>query len=296
MGGRGRRPGHVFGCDFRIDPPPVRGYTPVVSAQISFEKYHGLGNDFIVVDVSTADQISIEKAVQMCDRHFGIGADGVLLVGPPRSPGARASMRVINADGSCPEMCGNGLRCVVLHLCRAEAAAVTEFVVDTDAGALRCDFSPDGDEALIGTEMGKGRFVGTLSMEQGGQRLEFDRVSTGNPHAVCFRDPLPDDALDELGPLVSAQIEGGANVEIATVRSDTAIDVTVWERGVGRTLACGTGAAATAIAAVRSGRSPAGQAIQVTLPGGSLAITVSADYSAYLRGPARWVYSGVTDA
>lgn len=267
-----------------------------MSAQISFEKYHGLGNDFIVIDVSAPGQISVEKAVQMCDRHFGIGADGVLLVGPPKSEGASASMQVINADGSRPEMCGNGLRCVVLHLCRGANTEVTNFVVDTDAGALRCDFSPEGEEALIGTEIGKGSFVGKLSVDVEGQNLDFDRVLTGNPHAICFSEPLSNDQLDKLGPAVSAQIQGGANVEIATVRSPTAIDVTVWERGVGRTLACGTGAAATAIAAVRSGRSPAGQAIQVSLPGGTLAITVSSDYSAYLRGPARWVYSGSTDA
>jgi diaminopimelate epimerase len=116
----------------------------------------------------------------------------------------------------------------------------------------------------------------------------------GNPHAICFHGKITSHALDEIGPRLSGKLPGGSNVEIATVRSETEIDVDVWERGVGRTLACGTGAAATAVAAVLDGKSPYDTDIIVTLPGGPLSITVSRELDVNLRGPAAWVYRGVT--
>lgn len=266
-----------------------------MNPRLSFNKYHGLGNDFIVVDLQDPGEISVERAIALCDRHFGIGADGVLIVSPPERSGSRATMRVINSDGSRPEMCGNGLRCVVLHLCREAGEEGGRFVVDTDAGPLACELSTGSGTALIGTEIGRGSRAGTLIFEHRGESFQFERILTGNPHAICFREPLSDLRLDELGPQVSAQIEGGVNVEIATLHSPTDIQVGVWERGVGRTLACGTGAAATAIEAARSGRSPFNEPIVVTLPGGPLSITVSPDLDAFLRGPALWVYAGTTE-
>lgn len=260
--------------------------------EIAFEKYHGIGNDFLIVPADNETLVSVERAMALCDRHYGVGGDGVLLVLPPISPDARARMKVINADGSEPEMCGNGLRCVALHLSRAAGQKNESFLVDTGAGALRCDVEREGDQGRVGTEIGKGRSLGKLTHELYGEKYEFDRVSTGNPHAICFRSPISAETLDLLGPSVSALIEGGANIEIATIESPTRIRLDVWERGVGRTLACGTGAAATVIAAVQSGRSPAGQPVRVQLPGGPLDITVDSHHSAYLEGPAEWVYSG----
>lgn len=261
---------------------------------LSFEKYHGLGNDFLVVEVDSVGQFSIERAMRLCDRHFGVGGDGVLLISPAPRAQVRARMTVINADGSTPEMCGNGLRCVALHLCRKNRESAASFLVATDAGELLCEVTREGDSASVGTAIGKGTHLGTLSHRWEATELRFARVSTGNPHAVCFHEPLSAAALDELGKAVSARIEGGANVEIATLRSPTEIDLSVWERGVGRTLACGTGAAATAIEAVRSGRSPAETPLTVRLPGGELSLTVSRELDAHLRGPAEWVYSGQT--
>lgn len=259
---------------------------------LRFDKYHGIGNDFLVVPTDDPERLSVERAMAICRRHFGVGADGVLLVSPPESSGARAKMTVINADGSRPEMCGNGLRCVALHLASQAKETEVSFVVDTDAGPLRCDVEADGRRGLVGTEIGQGISVGTIREQWADTELEFSRVETGNPHAICFREPLSDDDLDELGPRVSSRIEGGANVEIATLRGPTEMDVKVWERGVGRTLACGTGAAATVIAATAQGLTEPNRTVLVNLPGGPLELRVSEDHRAYLRGPAEWVYRG----
>lgn len=261
---------------------------------LRFNKYHGIGNDFLVLDGEGPDTISVERAMQLCDRHFGIGGDGVLLVSKASSSEHRARMDVINADGSRPEMCGNGLRCVALHLARLDGVTSTQFTVETGAGPLRCDVQRTGETATVGTEIGKGTQVGRLEFEQEGRSFSFHRIETGNPHAICFTAPIDDKRLDELGPRVSASLEGGANVEIATMKSPTEIDLSVWERGVGRTLACGTGAAATVIAATLDNLSPTDTPVIVNLPGGPLEITVSRDQTAYLKGPAEWVYVGET--
>lgn len=261
---------------------------------LRFEKYHGIGNDFLVIDVEGPEALSVDRAMELCDRHFGLGADGVLLVSPGSADGARARMSVINSDGSRPEMCGNGLRCVALHLARKQGLTEAEFIVETDAGPLRCDVSREGERAIIGTQIGKGSSVGTLEVEHAGSSYLFHRIETGNPHAICFRSPVENSLLDQLGPTVSGLIAGGANVEIATVKTPTELDVTVWERGVGRTLACGTGAAATVISATLNGLSPRDVPVRVNLPGGPLEITVSEDRSAYLKGPAEWVYRAET--
>lgn len=268
--------------------------------ELSFEKYEGLGNDFIVCRTPSPDTLSPDQAIELCDRHFGLGADGVLLVSPASDARARARMTVLNADGSRPEMCGNGLRCVALYLAREKRELDARFEVETDAGLRSClveidgSVEPLGRRAQVTTNMGRGVFEGALEAEHAGEPFFFTRVSMGNPHAVSFRPPLSHAALDELGPLVSGRLEQGTNVEIATVESPTEILLDVWERGVGRTLACGTGAAATAVAAVRAGHSPADTPLTLHLPGGPLTITVGTDQGVLLRGPARWVYAGRT--
>lgn len=258
-----------------------------------FQKFEGIGNDFIVVRASSPDALSVERAVALCDRHYGIGADGVLVVSPGETSGARAKMTVLNADGSRPEMCGNGLRCVALAV--ASAGEKDEFVVDTDAGPRLCKVLPEtsgGQRALVATSMGRGTLGGSVEFEVGGAREQFALVSMGNPHAICFREPISPALLDDVGPRLSGTFPSGSNIEIATMASPTQIRVDVWERGVGRTLACGTGAAATAVAAVTSGRSPHGAPIAVHLPGGPLHITVSPELDVLLEGPARFVFAG----
>jgi diaminopimelate epimerase len=260
---------------------------------LSFAKYEGIGNDFVVVDAENEAGLSVEQAKELCDRHFGIGADGVLLVLPPSLEGARARMVVLNADGSRPEMCGNRLRCVALHLSRSDERESADYLLETDAGPRTATVARRRDRGEVSLGMGRGLLGSELVTEHGGQALRFSRISMGNPHAVAFDTGLDERALDELGPRVSAGEPGGTNVEVVTRVGPQAFSVLVWERGVGRTLACGTGAAAVAVMAAVSGRASFDEPIEVLLPGGPLSIVVAKEtLEVTLRGPARLVFSG----
>lgn len=259
---------------------------------LQFTKYHGLGNDFIIVETESPEAWTAEQARSLCDRHRGIGADGVLLVGPP-SAGARASMRVLNADGSEPEMCGNGLRCVALHLASADETSQVEFDVVTGAGVLGCSVDRTGETARVRLAMGQAKVAPEpLTFDADGRSLSFDRVSTGNPHAIVFDEPFDIVAIDRVAPRVSASIAGGSNIEFVERIAPNRLKVVVWERGVGRTEACGTGAVASAVAAAVRGYSPFATPVQVDLPGGPLFIEVSESLHTWLEGPAQRVFRG----
>jgi diaminopimelate epimerase len=258
-----------------------------MATSLEFEKYEGLGNDFIVVDADAP--LTTIEVKRLCDRHFGIGADGVLVVGTPKTSGARATMVVQNADGSRPEMCGNGLRCVA----RRDGLERMEYVVDTDAGPRRCTVERKGDTASVALDMGQASVVGEHRAELDGHKFTFQRMSIGNPHAVSFGGVLDLATVDRVGPMVSGQIPGGTNVEFVERRAPGVFDVVVWERGVGRTLACGTGAAATGAALALAGFAPYGSPIQIRLPGGPLEVTITQGTLAVrLQGPAQRVFSG----
>jgi len=260
---------------------------------LRFAKYEGLGNDFLIVDATSETLLDAAQVSKLCDRHFGVGGDGVLLVLPPTSLGARATMVVLNADGSRPEMCGNGLRCVALHLALQDRAPGASFIVDTDAGPRLVAVERSDKTASVSVGMGRGLPEGELVHEFGAAQLSFSRVSMGNPHAIAFDANLDERALDELGPALSARFPTGSNIELVTTRGERALDLLVWERGVGRTLACGTGACATVVAAARQGRVPFDTEIEVRLPGGPLHITVTREtLDVTMRGPARRVFSG----
>lgn len=276
---------------------------------LSFAKYEGLGNDFILVNAlsrelhsGTSPALDAEAAKFLCDRHFGIGADGLLLTGVSEG---RPFMRVINADGSQPEMCGNGLRCVALYLVQRGLVHETTFDVDTDAGVHEVSVAVRGDEGQVRVqmrpasldvaevlkdargEMLDGRF------EVDGEPMSFTMVSMGNPHAVTFDDVAP--RVDALGPRIErdARFRAGANVGFAVLREPEHIDLRVWERGCGFTLACGTGACAAAVAAVETGRAPRHRPLIVTLPGGPLSIRVGERGAPVeMTGPARRVFEG----
>jgi diaminopimelate epimerase len=257
---------------------------------LSFDKYHGLGNDFIVLEVPNGDAVDSALARRLCDRHFGVGADGVLLVAP--SERADARLVILNADGSRPEMCGNGLRCVAVHLERT--TGVRERIrVETDAGILECiPFDRDG-RRWVTISLGEARPLGILEVTTPEGAREFRRISVGNPHAVVLGYSPDLATIDRLGPEVSARIIGGANVEFTRVTGPRAIDVVVWERGVGRTLACGTGAGAVVMAAAEAGLVPFDEGIEVTLPGGQLEVRAQrADRHVFLSGPAEHVFGG----
>jgi len=278
----------------------------------------GLGNDFIVADLrhhpAWSDVLAVPSVVhKLCDRHRGIGADGVLAILGPESPGAVAAMRVHNADGSLAEMCGNGLRCVARFLVGQEPtrdSSSGRLTIDTGAGALRCELtrSSRGEVSAIEVDMGKpsiptpGKVM--LELEPVSETLELSLVSMGNPHAVWFCDMAPSfESLrvtaEKLGPLVEVHpyFPQRTNVEFVRVgaRPDRLpyLEVVVWERGCGVTQACGTGACAAVVAACRRGAVPFGQRCVVRLPGGELDVTLAPDQSAVLmRGPAETVFFG----
>lgn len=263
-------------------------------AGLDFDKYEGTGNDFVVVEVDSAAAFTERQARALCDRRFGVGADGVLLVSRG-SAGARARMEVLNADGSRPEMCGNGLRCVALHLARRDGLPRAEWVIETDAGPRRAvvERSGSGEDASVTIGLGLGRFMGERKFSFRGSEHAFTLVSMGNPHAVSFDTEMGEAELDELGPALSAATPGGTNVEIVRPRETGAFETLVWERGVGRTFACGTGAGAVAVAAAGTDRAPFDQRLEIRLPGGSLWLTVARDtFEVTLSGPARRVFGG----
>lgn len=257
-----------------------------------FEKYEGLGNDFVVVTAEREDAVSPDEARAICDRRFGVGADGVLLVLPPREAGAAARMRVVNADGSVPEMCGNGLRCAAIHVARARALRSGELLFDTDAGPRPCRIDDEDRRGLVAVDMGVVRVTEDLSLEVDGEGWPLTLADAGNPHAITVR-PADRAVIDRVGPRLATheRFPRGTNVEFAVYR-EREVDLVVWERGCGVTHACGTGACATVAVGVARGRLPAGVPIAVHLPGGTLEVTIDAAGRALMRGPARHVFSG----
>ena len=258
---------------------------------LRFTKYHGLGNDFVVVE---GPLMSAARAVLLCDRHRGLGADGILTILPPRTPAAVVTMHIFNADGSVAAMCGNGIRCVARHVADQYRIA-GDLTIDTDAGPRTCTIhrGADGEVEAVSVEMGPARIEGEQVFTVGEEKLRAVRVNLGNPHAVLFDEPTRERA-GAIGPAIERQVPGGVNVGFARP-GPSGVDVVVWERGCGLTEACGTGACAAAVASVRAGLAPAGQPVEVRLPGGPLTITVSADLSRVtMRGPAERVYSGET--
>lgn len=273
-----------------------------------FAKYHGLGNDFLVVDLRACpDELALWTAhgVAVCDRQFGVGGDGVLAILPGTTGDAR--MEVINSDGSIAEMCGNGLRCVVRYL-HDRGGLGRAMTIDTNAGPLPCTVTGDA----ITVELGPPRIqradipmtgTGTCIDEPypiDGVERHITGVSTGNPHLVTFVESaaLARRLAREHGPALERHpwFPLKANVELAHARSRTAFEVHVWERACGLTLACGTGASATAVAAVLTGRADAGTPIEIFLPGGRLEITVAPQLAnVTMTGPASHVFDGELD-
>ncbi len=270
-----------------------------------FFKYEGLGNDFIVLeDLDGMAPKDPAFAVRWCDRRFGIGADGILYI--MRAEGADAYMKIINSDGSEAEMCGNGIRCVAKHLYDQGLVKGKEMTIDTLAGKRRvlCSLR-QGRVAEVTVGMGapildceripmrcEGRFVES-DLEVRGSMVRGTAVSMGNPHFVTFQELDPRE-VENLGPQIERHpsFPRRTNVEFAKM-SEGGIDVRVYERGAAWTMACGTGACATVVAAVLTGRAKAGMDVEVRLPGGSLWINVDESSSEVaMRGPATLVYQG----
>jgi diaminopimelate epimerase len=263
-------------------------------SKMAFAKYEGLGNDFVVLDLAREADFDARVVPALCDRRLGIGADGFLLVLPSEHARAAARMKVINADGSVPEMCGNGLRCVALHLASARGPGDADLTVETDSGPRLCSVTRGAPgEASVEVDMGVVRFIEKRRLEVEGRVVDVAVVDAGNPHAVVLRSEPPAD-LDLLGPPIARHpsFPRGTNVEVMALRG-AEIEVLVWERGVGRTLACGTGACAVVAEACREELVRSGEPVSVRLPGGVLVVTHQGSTgSTRLRGPARLVYRG----
>ena len=290
---------------------------------VAFAKMHGLGNDFVVVDArdplpasATTDPGALAR--QICNRHYGVGADGLIWMLP--SSRADVRMRIFNSDGSEAEMCGNGIRCLAAFAHARGAVTGRVMSVETGAGILSPTLLDDG---RVEVDMGEPVLpcaqipavipgVGETERVIDARLVVDDEaytvcgVSIGNPHCILFLDvqgttrlagcDLSAVPLERVGPRIErcAAFPAGTNVEFAVVSGRDEIDLRVWERGSGITLACGTGACATMVAAALSGR--VGHRARVNLPGGTLEIEWRPGSSVKMRGPQVWVYDGVWPA
>lgn len=269
--------------------------------KINFVKMHGLGNDFILIDCIKQNLPEPEKfAINYCNRRFGIGADQLLLLSS--SAKADFKMRIFNADGSEVEMCGNGIRCFAKYIWDRGLSSKEILEVETLAGTIK----PKKIGELVQVDMGKPEFSPSkipvdsngerafdLLLEVSGWHTKLNCLSMGNPHAVIFLDEEPKNfAVTKYGPLIENHpiFPKRTNVEFAYVKNPTEIIMRVWERGAGETLACGTGACATAVAAMIKGFTK--NKVTVHLLGGDLIIEWADNGHVYMTGPAEEVFEG----
>jgi diaminopimelate epimerase len=265
---------------------------------IPFTKMHGLGNDFVILDdlgpkpSTPKGELSSDLAKAICDRRFGIGADQILWLRKPHHPAHDIRMEILNADGSVAEMCGNGIRAVALYAHRYGPEQKSVYQVETLAGLKTVHLR--GTQVAV--DMGAPRLsdLSGEKLEVGGREFQFIEVNVGNPHAVIYVDQVSDFPVEKWGPLIEnhPRFPKRTNVEFVEVMSSKKIQVRVWERGAGITLACGTGACASAVASIATGRvhSP----VQVYLPGGDLQISWDGTQqgSILMEGPATEVFKG----
>ncbi|MBW4510030.1 MAG: diaminopimelate epimerase [Scytonematopsis contorta HA4267-MV1] len=276
---------------------------------IEFTKYHGLGNDFILIDNrSNAEPvITPEQAIKFCDRHFGIGADGVIFA-LPGIQDTDYTMRIFNSDGSEPEMCGNGIRCLAGFLADLEgkeAGSNQKYKIHTLAGLITPQLMPDGQ---VKVDMGipkllAGEIPTTLvnsdekvinqPLEVAGKTWDITCVSMGNPHCITFVEDVAAIPLETIGSQFEhhSVFPQRTNTEFIQVMRRDYLKMRVWERGAGITLACGTGACASLVAGVLTGNCD--RLATVELPGGPLQIEWSeSEGRIYMTGPAEKVFSG----
>ncbi len=282
---------------------------------MEFTKMQGAGNDFILVETNGIQRDWSQVAVAMCDRHYGIGADGLLLL--LTSDVGDFGMRIFNADGSESDVCGNGLRCLVKYFADRNSASsgAQEISVETAAGLRRAQVhkvagkvtkvrigmgKPKLGEKDIPVEIEPGernivdiKSIITYPITVDGRKLHLSLVSMGNPHAVYFcHQPISDFPLSQLGPKVEQdkRFPARINFEAVWVLNREQIEARVWERGVGETLACGSGACAIAVAARLLGHID--NKVNIKLPGGMLEVEWDGVGEVFLSGPAKTVFTG----
>ena len=276
--------------------------------EIEFTKYHGLGNDFILIDNRTQAEpmISSQQAVQLCDRHFGIGADGVIFALPGQDAGDY-TMRIFNSDGSEPEMCGNGIRCLAQFIADLEGKeAKSEYRIHTLAGIIIPKLEGEGKvrvdmgmpqllAAQIPTTLAEAdQKVINIPLEVAGRSWDVTCVSMGNPHCITFVEDVAAIPLEAIGPQFEHHpaFPQRTNTEFIQIVRPDYLKMRVWERGAGATFACGTGACAVVVAGMLTQKSDAHATVE--LPGGCLEIEWSEqDQKVYMTGPATRVFSGI---
>ena len=275
---------------------------------MKFTKMHGLGNDFVILNCLNETVANpSELAQDMCDRNFGIGADGLVLVLKSDLEEADFRMRIFNPDGSEPEMCGNAIRCFAKYLYERELTTKTDLNIETLAGIIKPKLIlEDGEVELVKVDMGQPRLKRSEIPMKGeeskqvvqeplyvaGEELKVTCVSMGNPHCVTFVDDAEAAPVRELGPQIETHdlFPEDINVEFIEVVNEAELKMRVWERGAGVTLACGTGACGSTVAAILNDFTE--QKVTVHLLGGDLVIEWADDNHVYMSGPATEVFTG----
>ncbi|MEN6356589.1 MAG: diaminopimelate epimerase [Armatimonadota bacterium] len=273
-----------------------------------FTKMHGAGNDFVVID--GAKEIIPEEqlpsiAKHACDRNFGVGGDGIILVLPSRT--ANFHMRMFNPDGSEAEMCGNGIRCFAKYLFDRKFHTDVVMTVETLGGVKTLKLNAAGGKVqTVRVDMGEPGLLrseipmkGTAAdrviaepLKIAGKKIEITCVSMGNPHCITFVDHVDEVPVEKIGPEVEnhSSFPQRTNVEFIEVLNQQEIKMRVWERGAGETLACGTGACASAVASMLNDKVQ--KKVTVHLRGGDLFIEWLGDNKVYMTGPAEEVFEG----
>ena len=276
---------------------------------LDFTKMTGLGNDYVYIDCTSGNKLKDipELARKVSDRHFGIGSDGLILIEKAENKNADFKMRIFNSDGSEAEMCGNGIRCVAKFIHDNKMSNKDRIDIDTLAGIKKVKIieEDDGSCENVIVDMGEPIFQDKnipydvyepfnkdLDLEVNGKKMRFTVVSMGNPHAITFVEDINNIEIEKIGPIVenNPKFPNRTNVEFVQIIDKNNIKVRVWERGVGETVACGTGASAAVVAGGINGYT--GENVEVELPGGKLQIEWGKDNHIYMQGPATKVYEG----
>ena len=259
-----------------------------------FTKMHGLGNDYLYIFGEPKNPSDI--AIKLSDRHFGAGSDGIICIS--HSQKADFKMRIFNADGSEAKMCGNGIRCVGKYLYDKGYTDKKQLSIETLSGIRFIRLQLQGGKVKnVTVEMGKAVISEDITLSVSDETVIFTPVSVGNPHAVIFVEDIDKAPLTTLGPQLEHHqaFPDGVNVEFVQPISENELRMRVWERGSGVTMACGTGACASAAVAVAKRFCRCDTPILVHLDGGTLDIQVSPDNFVTMTGPAETVYEGETE-
>jgi diaminopimelate epimerase len=276
---------------------------------IKFSKMQAIGNDFVVVAKDDAQGRAYDKlALDLCDRHFGVGGDGLLVLGPGTGDCA-LDFRMFNPDGT-EDMCGNGLRCAALWGYRrgliAEGQTFLTHGFDRNRECRLVQVGENDNEALVAVDMGIADFVPANipylgaqgdRLSAAGSEWAIHPVSTGSTHAVIFGDVVSEDTFRSVSPQIENHPDFPERTSVmwTTELGNNEYAVRIWERAAGETLGCGTGMAAIAAVAWREGKSPSDAEIKVRSKGGELRFVQDAKGNIQMTGPAEWVFDGVLD-